>query len=135
MADDEDMGERLTTPLISEKGTPDFVSHRRCTDVLCTLLLVAMWVSMTLLGIYGVKHGDYRLLLYPLDYDGNICGMGVGAGDGALDMTVSRSASPTTPSELHLTPLLSRLRRLCAKDYPYLYYVNDFSGGVCVKVS
>lgn len=105
MADDEDMGERLTTPLISEKGTPDFVSHRRCTDVLCTLLLVAMWVSMTLLGIYGVKHGDYRLLLYPLDYDGNICGMGVGAGDGALDMT----------------------------DYPYLYYVNDFSGGVCVK--
>lgn len=60
---------------------------------------------MTGLGIYGVQNGDYRLLLYPLDFDGNICGMDASAGDGSLDMT----------------------------SYPYLYYVNDFSGGVCVK--
>jgi len=48
-----------------------------------------------------MQQGDYRLILYPLDYDGNLCG----TDKGQVDMT----------------------------DYPYLYYVNDFSGGVCVK--
>lgn len=49
-----------------------------------------------------MQEGDYRLLLYPLDYAGNLCGMD----NGKVDMT----------------------------GYPYLYYVNDFAGGVCVKV-
>lgn len=61
-----------------------------------------MWLSMTGLGIYSYREGDYRLILYPLDYAGNVCG----ADYGNVDMT----------------------------EYPYLYYVNDFSGGVCVKV-
>lgn len=56
---------------------------------------------MTGLGIYAYREGDYRLILYPLDYAGNVCGTDYG-----LDMT----------------------------EYPYLYYVNDFAGGVCVKV-
>ncbi|KAL3792860.1 hypothetical protein HJC23_004785 [Cyclotella cryptica] len=52
-----------------------------------------MWLSMT--------EGDYRLILYPLDYQGNLCGTDYGK----VDMT----------------------------EFPYLYYVNDFAGGVCVK--
>ena len=65
--DDGHMGEKLSAP-------PDFdgpTCHRRCTDVICTLLLWSMWISMTGLGIYAVRNGDYRLILYPLDYAGN----------------------------------------------------------------
>jgi hypothetical protein len=53
------------------------------------------------LGVYVTQQGDYRLVLYPLDYDGNICG----ADFNGTDMT----------------------------DYPYIYYVNNFGGGVCVE--
>ncbi|KAL7547692.1 hypothetical protein ACHAWF_010968, partial [Thalassiosira exigua] len=94
---DVDCGEKLVAP-------PDFsgpASSRRFTDVLCVLLLWGMWISMTGLGIYAMQNGDYRLILYPLDYDGNLCG----TDKGKIDMT----------------------------DFPYLYYVNDYSGGVCVK--
>jgi len=74
MSRDEDVGEKLTAP-------PDFdgpTSRRHFTDVLCTILLWAMWISMTGLGIYAVQNGDYRLILYPLDYDGNVCGTNYG---------------------------------------------------------
>ena len=94
----------------SVKGTdklhapPDFdgpTAHRKCTDILCALLLLCCWVAMTALGIYAYTNGDYRLVLYPMDYDGNLCGTDYGG----IDMT----------------------------EYPYLYYVNSYSGGVCVK--
>lgn len=64
---DEDCGEPLIAP-------PDFdgpTAKRHFTDVLCTLLLWIMWISMTGLGIYAIQNGDYRLILYPLDYAGN----------------------------------------------------------------
>ena len=80
MANDEvEMGDKLQAP-------PDFdgpTSRRSFTDVLCTLLLWCMWISMTGLGIYAMQNGDYRLILYPLDYDGNVCGTDVGS----IDMT------------------------------------------------
>jgi hypothetical protein len=56
---------------------PDFdgpTKHRHCTDVLCFLLLVVSWVAMTAVGYYAVRNGDVRLVLNPLDYDGNVCG-------------------------------------------------------------
>ena len=65
----EEMGHKLTAP-------PDFDGpassyDRRVTDVLCTVLLWAMWISMTVLGVYAMRNGDYRVLLHPLDYAGN----------------------------------------------------------------
>ncbi|KAL7572907.1 hypothetical protein ACA910_004551 [Epithemia clementina (nom. ined.)] len=87
------------------RAPPDFdgpMDHgRRCTDFLCLLLLFAMWISLTGVGIHVMSEGDYRRILYPLDYDGNVCGTDLGD----LDMT----------------------------DYPLLYYVNSYSGGVCVQ--
>ena len=65
--EDKDCGEPLIAP-------PDFdgpTAKRHFTDVLCTLLLWIMWISMTRLGIYAIQNGDYRLILYPLDYAGN----------------------------------------------------------------
>lgn len=86
------------------QAPPDFsgpVENRKCTDILCTLLLVLTWAAMTGLGLFAVSNGDYRVVVFPMDYDGNICGTDYGP----IDM----------------------------RDYPYLYYVNSYSGGVCVK--
>lgn len=49
--------------------------HRSCTDVIFALLMLVSWVAMTAIGIYAWNHGDYRVVLYPMDYDGNICGI------------------------------------------------------------
>ena len=51
--------------------------------------MVLMWVSMTILGIQAVAGGDFRIILYPLDCDGNICGTTLQIG--AVE-SVSRSA-------------------------------------------
>jgi len=77
------------------------VEDRRCTDILVLLMLWASWIAMTGVGIYAVTEGDYRKVVFPLDYDGNICGTDYGD----IDMT----------------------------DFPKLYYVNSYTGGVCVK--
>jgi hypothetical protein len=50
------------------------VQQRYCTDLLWLILICLSWVGMTVVGIYAVQNGDYRLVLYPLDYDGNVCG-------------------------------------------------------------
>jgi hypothetical protein len=50
------------------------VKQRYCTDLLWLILICLSWVGMTVVGIYAVQNGDYRLVLYPLDYDGNVCG-------------------------------------------------------------
>eukprot|EP00592_Proboscia_alata_P007421 CAMPEP_0194355902 /NCGR_PEP_ID=MMETSP0174-20130528/3750_1 /TAXON_ID=216777 /ORGANISM="Proboscia alata, Strain PI-D3" /LENGTH=665 /DNA_ID=CAMNT_0039125365 /DNA_START=68 /DNA_END=2065 /DNA_ORIENTATION=+ len=84
---------------------PDFqgpTDKRKCTDILCTIIIVLAWGLLTILGIYAIKHGDYRVVLYPMDYDGNICG-------------------------------LSNYSNIDMSDYKYLYPVNFYGGGVCVK--
>eukprot|EP00586_Coscinodiscus_wailesii_P007425 CAMPEP_0172491650 /NCGR_PEP_ID=MMETSP1066-20121228/22527_1 /TAXON_ID=671091 /ORGANISM="Coscinodiscus wailesii, Strain CCMP2513" /LENGTH=613 /DNA_ID=CAMNT_0013260811 /DNA_START=293 /DNA_END=2134 /DNA_ORIENTATION=- len=58
---------------------------------------------MTGIGAYSMSNGDYRRVIYPMDYSGNICGTNLG--NGTADMT----------------------------EYPYLYYVNGMLDGVCVK--
>ena len=75
--------------------------HRHCTDVLCLGLIIVMWAVMTAIGIYAINEGDYRLVVFPMDYDGNVCG----ADFNGTDMT----------------------------DFPNLYYVNSFTGGVCMS--
>eukprot|EP00521_Asterionellopsis_glacialis_P008273 CAMPEP_0195282694 /NCGR_PEP_ID=MMETSP0707-20130614/1480_1 /TAXON_ID=33640 /ORGANISM="Asterionellopsis glacialis, Strain CCMP134" /LENGTH=664 /DNA_ID=CAMNT_0040341715 /DNA_START=376 /DNA_END=2370 /DNA_ORIENTATION=- len=83
---------------------PDFdgpTGDRRCTDVLCSILLLIAWGAMTAVGVYSITNGDYRVVLHPLDYDGNICGTDFGD----IDMT----------------------------EYPYLLYINSYTGGVCVR--
>lgn len=74
--------------------------QRHCTDTLCGVMIFLMWAAMSVIGISACTNGDYRIVLYPLDYDGNICGT-----DYAANMT----------------------------EYPYLLYVNSYTGGVCVN--
>jgi Plasma-membrane choline transporter len=77
--DSKDRGTRLVAPADFDGPT----QNRHCTDVFCLLLLVASWVVMSGIGGYALTKGDIRLVLYPLDYDGNICGTDYGA----VDMT------------------------------------------------
>mmetsp|Transcript_2262 Transcript_2262/g.3599 ORF Transcript_2262/g.3599 Transcript_2262/m.3599 type:complete len:654 (-) Transcript_2262:40-2001(-) len=77
--DDEDTGVKMAAP----DGFDGPTNDRVCTDVLCSLLFIAMLVVMTGIGIHAIENGDYRIVLYPLDYDGNVCG--TDAGD--IDMT------------------------------------------------
>ena len=96
MADSDDE-EKLVAP--ADFDGP--VADRHCTDILLLLLLWGMWIAMMRLGIYAVTEGDYRLIVNPLDYDGNICGTSYG--------------------------------ELDTSDFPKLYYVNSYTGGVCVR--
>jgi hypothetical protein len=69
---DEEAHQKLIAP-------PDFrgpvdSTQRYCTDVLCLFFIVLTWVLMTILGVYAIHNGDYRYIIYPLDYQGNICG-------------------------------------------------------------
>ncbi|KAG7345808.1 plasma-membrane choline transporter family protein [Nitzschia inconspicua] len=68
--DDQEAHELLKAPADFDGPTRD----RYCTDVLCLFFIVLAWIIMTGLGVYAVHNGDYRHVLYPLDYQGNICG-------------------------------------------------------------
>ena len=71
--------ERMSAP-------PDFdgpTTERRCTDILFAMLILVCWAAMTGVGIYSSQNGDYRAVLYPMDYAGNICGTTFGI----MDMT------------------------------------------------
>jgi hypothetical protein len=56
---------------------------RSCTDGLCMLLLIAVWVIMTAVGLVALgaiesdslKAGKIERLISPIDYDGRICGL------------------------------------------------------------
>ena len=66
------------------EAPPDFqgpTEDRGCTDFLFTLLLLASWAAMTYLGVISIQRGDYRLVVNPMDYNGNVCGTDYGGKD------------------------------------------------------
>ena len=65
------VGEKLEAPVGFDGPSND----RVCTDILCNLLFLAMVAAMTGVGIYALQEGDYRLVLNPMDSDGNVCGV------------------------------------------------------------
>ena len=86
------------------EAPPDFqgpTDKRRCTDVFFAFVLIAVWALMTMLGMHVTQNGDYRLLINPIDYNGNVCGLDNTERNG-MDMT----------------------------NYKYLYPVNFYGGGM-----
>ncbi|KAG8468600.1 hypothetical protein KFE25_013683 [Diacronema lutheri] len=53
---------------------PGAPKGRKCTDVLCTLLFLAVWGGMLYVSVTGFLHGDPDRLLYGLDYKFDQCG-------------------------------------------------------------
>jgi Plasma-membrane choline transporter len=78
MSDDDHAAAKFVAPADFDGPT----KHRHCTDILCVLLIWLHWAALTGIGIYAIQNGDYRLVLFPIDYDGNVCGT-----DFAADMT------------------------------------------------
>ena len=76
-ADDNEAHEKFSAPADWDGPT----TERHCTDLLCLLMLIASWVVMTIIGVYAISNGDYRLVLFPLDYAGNVCGTDFGETD------------------------------------------------------
>jgi len=50
------------------------ISKRKCTDFLCLLLFLAMWVGLIATAIVGYQQGDPDRLVYGSDYLGRVCG-------------------------------------------------------------
>ena len=50
------------------------IKNRGCTDIICLLIFLAFCVGWAVIGIYGFANGDPRILIYPSDSDGKICG-------------------------------------------------------------
>ncbi len=96
------MGEKMVAPA-DFKGPAD---KRGCTDILCLLLIVAHWVAMTYLGIWACTTGDYRLVLYPMDVDGNICGIDSDVTDSKLRIFVMWLVFVLFPPLLSLLAIL-----------------------------
>ena len=99
-------GDKLVAAADFDGPTKD----RHCTDVLCFILIIISWVVMSGIGAYAVRNGDIRLILNPLDYDGNICG------------TVSRATPDVAfgkENELERSQCLS-----CCFEFNYMCWHN-----------
>ncbi|XP_070177370.1 choline transporter-like protein 2 isoform X2 [Littorina saxatilis] len=57
----------------SRKGP---IRNRSCTDILCCIIFLVFIVALGALGVFAYVWGDPKLLLYPTDSDGNLCGFG-----------------------------------------------------------
>eukprot|EP00761_Pharyngomonas_kirbyi_P011687 gb/GECH01011713.1/.p1 GENE.gb/GECH01011713.1/~~gb/GECH01011713.1/.p1 ORF type:complete len:675 (+),score=74.61 gb/GECH01011713.1/:1-2025(+) len=75
-------------------------SKRGCTDILCLILFVLFWIGMVIIAGFGFAMGDPTRLVYPSDYEGNLCGY------------------PNDGEGRNLT------------ERPYLFYPIDFTQGL-----
>ncbi len=62
----------------SEYAGPRHV-QRRCTDVVCFVLFVAVWVAAIAVGFFGYFKGDPDRITHGYDFQGNACGVGSNA--------------------------------------------------------
>jgi len=51
------------------------IENRSCTDFLCCLLFVMLWIGMILSASIGFKNGNPKKMLSPFDSAGNQCGL------------------------------------------------------------
>ncbi|GIY40639.1 choline transporter-like protein 4 [Caerostris darwini] len=52
------------------------IKHRSCTDVLCLFLFVAFIAGWIVVAFFAFREGNPKVLVYPTDSQGNICGVG-----------------------------------------------------------
>ncbi|KAK7504491.1 hypothetical protein BaRGS_00004357, partial [Batillaria attramentaria] len=57
----------------SHKGP---IKKRSCTDIICCLIFLIFVLGLLAVGAYAYVWGDPKLLLYPMDSEGNLCGLG-----------------------------------------------------------
>lgn len=73
------------------------IKRRSCTDIICCLLFFVCILGGLAVGVYAYVWGDPKLLLYPVDSNGNLCGFGDNRGKENLfffDLTKCASMGP-----------------------------------------
>lgn len=51
------------------------IKNRSCTDIICLLLFILFIAGFVIISIFAYMNGNPRLLLYPVDTEGNRCGL------------------------------------------------------------
>ena len=69
-----------------------------CTDVVCLLPLMLLWLVMLAVAVLGGRYGSPPRLLFGLDYELNTCGVA----NVAQPLRFELARSPTFPYEIHL---------------------------------
>ncbi|XP_074655894.1 choline transporter-like protein 2 isoform X3 [Tubulanus polymorphus] len=85
-ADAKDDGPTEETGLVKKeykgepfKYDPTFkgpIKNRSCTDIICCLLFFVFILGLVAVAFLAFSRGDPKMLLYPTDSEGNICGTG-----------------------------------------------------------
>ncbi|GIY91908.1 choline transporter-like protein 4 [Caerostris extrusa] len=52
------------------------IKHRSCTDILCLFLFAAFIAGWIVVAFFAFREGNPKVLVYPTDSQGNICGVG-----------------------------------------------------------
>lgn len=102
------------------------VEKRSCTDVICLLMIICLWIAMTCVGSLAIEHGDPYRLISPIDDVGDICGYTGAAKDEPYFYTVmTSSVGVCTPScPIADAPLSSTQ----PSNYYCLSYIHTLTG-------
>ncbi|BFZ05594.1 hypothetical protein BsWGS_08633 [Bradybaena similaris] len=93
---------------------------RSCTDVICCLIFLVFLAGLGVVAGFAFYHGDPRLLVYPQDSNGNLCGYGTREDRKYLfffDISVCGRIGPGVFVNGCPTP------QVCVKDCPTTDYV------------
>ena len=93
---EEDEDESSKGQLPAGIGDSKHKSKRGCTDVLCLLFFIIFWIGMITVGIIGFVLGDPARLIYPVDYEGNLCGNRCAAYDNGTSLGCSAATGDQT---------------------------------------
>lgn len=72
----EDEDTNYDKPKQHKKDFKGPMKNRSCTDIICCLLFVICVTAMVAVSAWGYAYGDPKKLIYPVDSDGNMCGVG-----------------------------------------------------------
>lgn len=78
------VGDKNASPDKKKKGEPlkydpNFkgpVTNRSCTDVICCIIFIIFILGFVVVSYFAFSRGDYKLLLYPMDTQKQLCGYG-----------------------------------------------------------
>ncbi|XP_033103325.1 choline transporter-like protein 4 [Anneissia japonica] len=77
-ASDDEPKEKVKYYGEPKKYDPTFdgpISNRSCTDIICCFVFVLFLAGLGVISAIGFQRGNVETLIYPTDYQGQVCGM------------------------------------------------------------
>ncbi|KAJ1510665.1 hypothetical protein HMI54_003106 [Coelomomyces lativittatus] len=100
---------------------PGPTSKRSCRDFFFLLLFGAYWAGMVVVALISISNGDIRVLLYPKDSSGNLCG---------IDNSVTNSSKLNAllkPNLYVFNPLQTNSTQICVATCPNATLVPTYA--------